>query len=391
MRKDVETRRELYDKYIIEGYSYGKTVAEIATSLGIKPQKVKHIAHTLGITKRWKHTRDSFIEEARKTHGEAYGYDKVVYQGNKTKVLITCPQHGDFLQTPHMHISQKMQGCPSCSVSSPHRRLITFLNELGVEHEVNDRKTLSGLELDILIPSKKLAIEINGEYYHTIDKLGGDKYYHYNKYQLCKEQGIRLLQFWGSEISKKPELVFSMIKNALGLLGEKIPARKCKLVELDSETYRLFLDDNHLEGRRNSGVRLGLEYNEELVSVMGFSKYKEHYELDRFCSKLGILVIGGFSKLLKNSPKGKIISYSFNRYSDGEIYSSSGFEFIRENKTSLFYYHKGELKNRNSFMKYKLCQQLDISNPDDYTEKELALMLGAHQVFDAGTKTWVKS
>lgn len=389
MRKDVALRKKLYDDKIVEGYESGKSVGEIASELGIKTQKVKHIASSLGITKRWKHTKETFVEEARKIHGEAYNYDKVVYVGNKEKVVITCPEHGDFLQTPHMHISKKMQGCPSCSVSSPHRRIITFLTELGINHEVNNRSILGGLELDILIPEKNIAIEINGEYYHTIDKLGGDKHYHYNKYNKCEEKGVRLLQFWGSEVSEKPELVFSMIKNSLGLIERKVYARKCSVVNLSSERYREFLRENHLEGERNSGIKLGLEYNGELVSVMGFSRYSGYHELDRFCSKAGTLVVGGFSKLLFQSPSGKIVSYSFNRYSNGSVYRIHGFSFSRENKTSLFYYHKGRLRNRNSFMKYKLAKELSISSPEEYTEKELASMIGAYQIFDAGTKTWV--
>ena len=388
MRKDVELRKKLYDDKIIEGYELGKSVSDIAFELGIKPQKVKHIASSLGITKRWRHTRESFIEKAREIHGDFYDYSKVIYKGNKTKVIIVCPEHGEFLQTPHMHISKKMQGCPSCSVSSPHRKILTFLSNLGIDFEVNNRSVLGGLELDVFIPEKNLAIEVNGEYYHTVDRLK-DKYYHYNKYVKSKDAGVRLLQFWGGEISHKPELVFSMIKNALGLIENKVYARECEVVSLGSVEYKDFLRENHLEGERNSGVKLGLKYNGDLVSVMGFSKYKNHYELDRFCSKMNFSVVGGFSRLLSYGPGGRIVSYSFNRYSDGGIYENNGFTFLRQNKTSLFYYYKNKLMNRNSFMKYKLVKKLGIENPEDYTEKELALMLGASQVFDAGTKTWV--
>ena len=57
---------------------------------------------------------ESFIEEARKIHGDKYDYSKVVYDGNKKKVCIICPEHGEFWQTPNKHISSK-QGCPKCS------------------------------------------------------------------------------------------------------------------------------------------------------------------------------------------------------------------------------------------------------------------------------------
>lgn len=56
-----------------------------------------------------KHT---FIEKAKKTHGDLYNYDKTVYVTNKIKVLITCETHGDFEQTPNNHIQGR--GCRKC-------------------------------------------------------------------------------------------------------------------------------------------------------------------------------------------------------------------------------------------------------------------------------------
>lgn len=56
---------------------------------------------------------EQFIEEATKVHGGLYEYHKVEYKGDKTKVCIVCPVHGDFWQTPSNHIRGK--GCPYCS------------------------------------------------------------------------------------------------------------------------------------------------------------------------------------------------------------------------------------------------------------------------------------
>lgn len=55
---------------------------------------------------------DYFIEESKKIHGDKYDYSKVVYIGNKDKVVIICPEHGDFTQTPSKHLNS--QGCPKC-------------------------------------------------------------------------------------------------------------------------------------------------------------------------------------------------------------------------------------------------------------------------------------
>lgn len=57
--------------------------------------------------------RDKFIEDAIALHGDKYGYDKVVYKTNKDEVIITCPKHGDFSQTPNTHL--RGCGCPKCA------------------------------------------------------------------------------------------------------------------------------------------------------------------------------------------------------------------------------------------------------------------------------------
>lgn len=61
-----------------------------------------------------KRTRESFIAQARLVHGDLYSYDEVDYKNDSTKVVVTCPIHGDFLITPDAHIHSR-QGCKQCS------------------------------------------------------------------------------------------------------------------------------------------------------------------------------------------------------------------------------------------------------------------------------------
>ena len=58
-------------------------------------------------------TTEIFVNESIKIHGNKYDYSKVNYINNHTKVIITCPIHGDFLQTPSIHL--RGCGCPFCS------------------------------------------------------------------------------------------------------------------------------------------------------------------------------------------------------------------------------------------------------------------------------------
>ena len=46
-------------------------------------------------------TREDFINKAVKIYGDKYDYTKVEYVNTSTKVVINCPEHGDFLKTPH--------------------------------------------------------------------------------------------------------------------------------------------------------------------------------------------------------------------------------------------------------------------------------------------------
>ena len=62
-----------------------------------------------------RHTKESFIESAIKIHGNRYDYSKVEYKNNATHVTIICPEHGEFEQTPNMHL--RGRGCPYCHCS----------------------------------------------------------------------------------------------------------------------------------------------------------------------------------------------------------------------------------------------------------------------------------
>jgi Zn finger protein HypA/HybF involved in hydrogenase expression len=66
-------------------------------------------------------TTDEFIKDAQKVHQNPdgtpkYGYDNANYVNNITKVEITCPKHGEFLQSPGDHLSGK--GCQICGIES---------------------------------------------------------------------------------------------------------------------------------------------------------------------------------------------------------------------------------------------------------------------------------
>ena len=57
-------------------------------------------------------TKDEFVRQSKEVHGDKYTYDNVVYIASNKKVMITCPIHKDFPQTPNNHLSGN--GCDKC-------------------------------------------------------------------------------------------------------------------------------------------------------------------------------------------------------------------------------------------------------------------------------------
>lgn len=111
---------------------------------------------------KYKLSTEEFIEKAKEIHGDKYGYSKTVYQATKTPVTITCPVHGDFIQTPNDHLSKK--GCPLCGESHLEKELKNELIKNGVNF-IQQYKTpkLGKQSIDFFLPDFNIAIECQGK------------------------------------------------------------------------------------------------------------------------------------------------------------------------------------------------------------------------------------
>ena len=78
-----------------------------------------------------KSNSEEFIIKARAKHGNKYDYSKVEYKGNKEKVCIICPEHGEFWQTPNNHL--RGHRCPKC-YGTPKKSLIEFIRQAKEVH-----------------------------------------------------------------------------------------------------------------------------------------------------------------------------------------------------------------------------------------------------------------
>ena len=251
----------------------------------------------------------------------------------------------------------------------------------------NTRSVIKPKELDIYLPDIKLAIEVDGIWYHSAN-AGTDPRYHLDKTLACEELGIRLIHFTDFEWVNKTDICKSIILSALGEYKNKIYARQCVIKEVDHNTTDNFLNINHIQGKVKSTYNLGLYYKNELVQLicLGSSRFKKNeVELLRMCTKLNTQVVGGFSKLMMHQPYTEVISYLDRSKFSGNGYKAIGFTVISTSRPSYKYYKDNIEFNRIAAQKHKLPKLLgDDFNPDE-TESQNMQRCGWFQVFDCGT------
>jgi len=72
-------------------------------------------------------TTEQFIINAKKVHGNKYDYSKTVYIKGALKVIITCPEHGDFLQQAAAHV-HCAHNCPECGEIVSKKKMRRYYN-----------------------------------------------------------------------------------------------------------------------------------------------------------------------------------------------------------------------------------------------------------------------
>lgn len=261
-----------------------------------------------------------------------------------------------------------------------------------MKYRQHDRTLIKPYEVDFVIPEIKLGIEINdiGSHYFPLKPRD----YHLKKYLAVREQGYNLWTIWQWQLCYKRSILDSMLRTKLKLPMERIFARKCAIRECSSKEARAWYDATHIQGFCPATTHTALEYEGQIVAMMSWSIREEVAELVRFSSQRYTLVIGGFSKLFSASrPDVKqLITFSFNDYSDGEVYAKNGWKYVGDVAPRYWWVHKTgkEVLSRRACQKKKLVSKFRLSD-DEANSTEFEIMSKRHyvQVFDCGKRKWV--
>ena len=209
--------------------------------------------------------------------------------------------------------------------------------------------------------------------------------------KLAKDNGYNCISIWD----------WDEYGNIIGLLMNKtsIGARNCEIKEVDKKCCKEFLNKNHLQGDcRNQSIRLGLYYGDELIELMTFGKprYNKNYEYEllRLCTKRGLVVNGGASKLFKHFIKNynatSIISYCDLSKFSGKIYEDLGFTHKSTSISKHWYEPKTNTHITDNLLKQRGFDQLFKTNyGKGVSNKELMLEHGFVEIFDCGQSTYI--
>lgn len=270
---------------------------------------------------------------------------------------------------------------------------IKFYNIIITE---NDRSIITPLELDIYIPSKNFAIEFNGSLWHSefkLKELARNK--HINKTKLCQNKSIRLVHIFENQWQERQKQWKTFIKSSLGLNENKINGRECVIKE---DLGLQLCEDNHIQGKPNGYIKtFDLIHKDQWVGSMVFSNHhRSNIEGDIVLSRLvfcdNTTVQGGASKLfkyainwLKTNGYKKIISWSDNAWTEGNIYKILNFQLEKELPIDYFYWNS----KTNKYISKQSQQKKLVNCPLDLTEKEWATERGLYRIWDCGKKRWI--
>ena len=390
--KDIAKKAE---KTFLEKYNnYHSNSSEL-----VKEKKKKTFLEKYGVDNPMKNT--DIQEKAKKTNHKKrkIKLNNLLKKGTYifkdiNTIIYTCPKcHKESeisLQFINLRINRyNLDICLHCipykTSSGQQLELSNWIRSLNKKIEKN-YKLKNNKELDIYIPDKNLGIEFNGLYWHS--EIFKNRNYHLEKLKQANKENIQLLNIWEDDWICKKNIVKSIIKSKLGL-SNKIHGRQTIIRNVNSKDTRNFLDQNHLQGFVPSSIKLGLFYNNELVSLMTFGKRninnKTQYELLRFANKLNYTVIGGVSKLFKyfldNYNINNLISYVNRDITTSNLYEKLGFNLIGETSPGYWWFKNKTKYNRIKFQKYKLIK---MGHDPNLKEFEIMHNLGFYRIYNTG-------
>ena len=350
------------------------------------------------------------MDKTRATSLEKYGTEypnqsdivkQHIKESNLKKYGVEHPAQSDMVKRQTIITNRERYGvdytCLICqgklvgSDSSYNRSFAKLLDSNNITYK--REFLLQKYSFDFKVGS--ILIEINPTVTHNTHfspygecRIG--KNYHRDKSTVANDNGYDVIHIFDWDDIDK---VVKLLKNR-----ETLYARRCVVRDVDYRDTNEYLNDYHLQGTcKGQKIRLGLYYNNQLVSLMTFGKSRFNknceYELLRYCSHYN--VIGGAEKLFKyfvdTYKPNSIVSYCDTSKFSGKVYDNLGFTLSKKNSPRKHWYSMKEKQHITDGL--LLSQGYDRlfkeSHGKGTSNEELILSRGYLPVYDCGQNTYV--
>lgn len=357
---------------------------------------------TISKSRTWTHER--FVEAVGERADEYEFLTRYVDAHTKIKIRHCCGN--EFEMTPDSFL--RGGRCGVCKYSTGEGQVCRFIKEIIPSESVvqSERGILPNRsEIDIYIPGRRLGIEYDGLIYHTVEHFLHDKRRKWTKSKAqgrqewktneCEKQGIRLIHIFEDEWLEHQDIVEDKLRAVLKLPMHRYYARKLDIKIVPRGEADKFYDANHIQGKTNVSISIGLYNGDELVALQSFLPYtrkkaENTWELVRYATRLGVHVVGGFSRCLKwferEYAPNEIISFADRRWCDpaSNVYESNG--FVKDGRVSRSYWYVKAPKrfHKAKFRKSKFKSAYPKIYSPEKTESQMAKEAGLQRIYDCG-------
>lgn len=407
----AKARETMIEKYGVENPIQCPDIRRKIESTNLRKYGVTNPMQNADIQRKMSNTRkqnsEEITEHVKQAFREKYGVDNcrqspIVINKIKQSLIkhygVDVPFKSDEIKQKAMQTNIERFGVPwytltqqwkegrpcvtnlsNGSISKINKKFAKHLEYAGITDFKFELK-LDGKFFDLYIPTCKTVVEIDPSYTHNTEGCNHFNHkvpldYHISKTQIAVQNGYRCIHvFDWDDWDKVIQLVTPT---------KRIYARECQLVKVvDDKVANKFIKENHLQGQaRGALLTLGLAYNDELVQCMSFglSRYNKNYtyELLRLCSKQGVSVLGGASKMFKFATQqlelDSIISYCDASKFTGKVYEAMGMTRSKLTAPSIIW-SKEEKHITSNLLRQRGYDQLFNTHYGKGTDNELLML-----------------
>ena len=232
-----------------------------------------------------------------------------------------------------------------------------WLRSLDLSITTHNRAIINPKELDVYLPDYNLAIEFNGNYWHSINILGRN--YHQEKTFDCLNKNIRLIHIYEFEWNQKRDVIEKYLRNILDLDLIRLEMKDCCIEEVSTFDATLFLDRNLPLTQLDIGdINIAIKKSKEIISLMSFKQLENNsYLLGSFTDNLSYNLSNSYHELLryfedKYKPSNIVSFCDIGKYW-GSTWEKLGFELTEIYRPEEIYNDSKNILFNSGYLKFE--------------------------------------